>query len=137
MPLCVLLAGVVLSAGHLPSGRGEEPKRKHLHDPLPATNHWDLKELQALGTILTTRHDKEGNRIIWVLETAKLDRAPRLAPMFFDDEGSFLATGDRLEFTRMPKEKDEKKDRIKVVLKLPSKSVLQETFRVVLKKPPF
>jgi hypothetical protein len=133
----VILGGCVWLLAGSPCGAGPTDKpapKKNFHDPLPATNHWDLKVLQALGTILTTRHEKASNRIVWTIEAKKFDKLPRIAPLFYDDEGSFLRLGENLEFVPLPKEKDDRKEKMKVILQLPGKDVLKETFRVVLRR---
>jgi hypothetical protein len=119
--------------GTRPAERPREEK-KPVHDPLPATRKWDLKELQALGTIISTQHDKTNNRLIWVIETEQFVKPGRIAPLFYDDEGSPLATGYDLEFMPLKKERGEMKERVQVSLQLPGKEVLRETFRVVLHK---
>jgi hypothetical protein len=116
-----------------PSGPSRREPRKMLHDKLPVF-HWDMKVLETLGTIATTRYDTTGNRIVWLIETKKFIHPGRVAPMFYDDEGSRLTTMPDLEFTLLPKQKDDKFERVQVVLKLPGKEVLKESFRVVLFK---
>jgi hypothetical protein len=120
------------------------PPRKNPHDKLPVF-HWDKKSIEALGTIVSTRYDAPGNRVVWIVETKKFEQPGRVAPIFIDDEGSPLTTGQDLEFTLLPPEKKEKKDkdknpreeakeRVQIVLHLASKEVMKETFRVVLHK---
>jgi hypothetical protein len=133
----LILLGLSLPA------RGADPAKpapkKPPHDKLPATMHWDLKNIAALGTIVTTEYDTKHERIIWTIETKKFVDPGRIAPLFYDDEGSPLLTGHDLEFKKLPPDKrseKEKKERVQAILQLPGKDTLKETFRVVLHKFP-
>jgi hypothetical protein len=139
--LCTLtllgLFGLVEGAEPVkPAGQPKKPA----HDKLPATMHWDLKNIEALGTIVTTQHDTKNERIVWVIETKKFVEPRRIAPLFYDDEGSPLLTGHDLHFRRLLPEteikngKVERKERVQVILRLPGNDILKETFRVVLHK---
>jgi hypothetical protein len=138
-PALLWLSLIGLAHGADPARPGAKPK-KPPHDKLPVTMHWDLKSIQALGTIVTTTYDAKNERIIWVLETKKFVDPGRIAPMFWDDEGSPLLTGHDLKFRKLPpdpnarKSEKDKMERVEVILTLPGDDILKETFRVVLQK---
>ncbi len=113
----------------------QRPPRKHLHDQLPIL-HWDLKLLERMGVIASTKLDTENRQVIWIIETKQFENPGRILPHFFDDEGSRLNSGPALAFTLLPRQKDDKKVRVQVVLKLPSPEIVKESFRVVLEKQP-
>jgi hypothetical protein len=140
-----LAAAAVILAGLLSPVFGADPAKqpppkKPPHDKLPATMHWDVKNLAGLGTIVTTEYDKKNERIVWTIETKKFVEPNRIAPLFYDDEGSPLLTGHDLVFKKLPPDKDDKrpekdkKERVQAILRLPGNDILKETFRVVLHK---
>jgi len=127
--------GEIASAQQQPGKPTTQPKQptRPAHDPLPI-NHWDTKLLQAIGTIVSTHHDKENNQVFWVIETKKFEHPGRVTPVFRDDEGSKLATGPDLVFMLMRKEKNDKNERVLVMLKLPGEKVMKEAFHVFMYK---
>jgi len=116
-------------------GTSAEPARrgKNMHDPLPI-RQWDTKSIEALGTIVSTRHDAASNQVVWVIQTEKFVHPGQITPIIRDDEGSRLATGPDLEFTLLPRKKGDTMERVQVILKLPGKEVMKEAWQIRLFK---
>jgi hypothetical protein len=143
MRLTLATAAVILAALLGPAWGADPVKpaqpKKPPHDKLPVL-HWDTKSITALGTVITTELDTKHERIVWTLETKKFVDPGRIAPIFYDDEGSPLVTGHDLEFKKLPPDKNDrkpekdKKEYVQVILRLPDRDVMKEAFRVVLQK---
>jgi hypothetical protein len=129
----LLAAWLPEAVAQAPAKKAEPAKPVNAHDPLPIM-HWDTSSIQALGTIVSTRYDQAKNQVTWVIETKKFVHPGRISPIARDDEGHKVATCPDLEFTLLPRKKNDTMERVQVLLKLPGKEAMKEAWQIRLFK---